>query len=260
MTKMRYTEEELEEAKEFLRRRMDNELSMQRDVESLLTEYAERLLNLLFMGAGEDVINALVDELAAELLDDCEILAVDEHDKQDAILLYMLGERNGDNLEGRIRKRCRTLLAEITAVYAAGRILDIAKDKLLASVVENFKHPWDNPVITDAREMILRGLAAGDPEDFGQPHFGRGVEVSSLGALQSITTYAVADAWMWWGYEDALERGAKGYFVERGSSYPCDECQSHVGIFYPMDDEDNRPQYHRSCKCYVVYSYVERYA
>ena len=95
MTKMRYTEEELEEAKEFLRRRMENELSMQRDVESLLTEYAERLLNLLFMGAGEDVINALVDELAAELLDDCEILAVDEHDKQDAILLYMLGERNG---------------------------------------------------------------------------------------------------------------------------------------------------------------------
>lgn len=257
---MRYTEEELEQAREFLRRRMENEVSMQHDVENLLALYASLLLDLLYSGAGEDSINALIDELAAELLDDCETLAVDEHDRRDAILLYMLGERSGDTLAGRIRGRCLTFLAEVTAVYQAGRILAVTKEKALASVVENFKHPWENPIVTDAREMILRGAAAGDPEEFEQPHFGRGVEVSSFGALQSITTYAVADAWMWWGYEDALARGAKGYFVERGSSYPCDECDSHTGIFYPMDDEDNRPQYHMNCRCVVVYSYVERYA
>ena len=79
-------------------------------------------------------------------------------------------------------------------------------------------------------------------------------------AIEKIADFAIGDAWMYWGWLDARDKGAKGYFVERGSSYPCDECQSHVGIFYPIEDEENRPQYHRNCCCYVVYSYVERYA
>ena len=254
---MRYTENELEQAKEFLRRRIENELSMRNAVEDVLDDYAERLLNLLYMNAGHDMIDALIDEMVAELMDDCELLAVDEHDRRDAILLYMKGERNGDTLEGRIAKRCRTFLAEVTAVYAAGRMLGMLKDRLLASVRENLKHPWNNPVLVEVREKITKGELAGSLDDFAEPHFGRGVEISSLGALQTITSYAVADAWMWWYHEDALARGAKGYYVDRGSSYDCLECDSHTGIFYPIDDEENRPQYHLNCCCIVVYTYVE---
>ena len=87
---------------------------------------------------------------------------------------------------------------------------------------------------------------------------GKGVEISSFGALDTILTTGIADAWMYWGYEDALARGAKGYFVERGSSYPCDECDSHCGVFHYITDEDNRPQFHAHCCCYIVYSYTER--
>ena len=223
---MTYTDDELEAAKDFLRRRIDSELSMKRDVEDLLGEYAEALLLLLF---------------------------------RDALLAYLLGERGGDTLEGRIDKRCHTFFNEVAAVFLAGRLLGgYSVSDLAAAVRENMKHPWDNPVLVEVRERIASGDIAGSLDDFAEPHFGSGVEISSMGALQTLTAFAVADAWMWFGYEDARARGAKGYYVVRGSSYPCDECDSHTGIFYPIGDDDDRQQYHLNCRCMVVYSYAER--
>lgn len=255
----RYTEEELEQAKEFLRRRIESELSMKRDVEDLLGKYAESLLDLLFRNAPQEDINILIDELCADLLSDCFLLGVDDRDDdRKKILIYMNSERNGNNLDGRISERCRTFFREVYAVYLAGRLLGLDKRSLLSSIRENFKHPWDNGVLTEVRDKILGGEVAGNIADFTEPHFGTGHETSSMGALQTLTGYAVADAWMWWQYDDARARGAKGYFVVRGSSYPCAECDSHTGIFYPIGDDDNRPQYHMNCCCVVVYTYVER--
>jgi hypothetical protein len=256
----RYTEEELEDAKDFLRRRIDSELSMKHDVEELLGQYAILLLRLLDRAATQSRINALLDELIAQLLEDCYILGVDDNPlRHNAILLWMNSERGGDTLEGRVRKRVKTFFNEVFAVYAAYRLLgmDTGLEALAATIVANMKSPWENPVLVEVREAIASGAVGGDIEEFEAPHFGRGVEVSSAGALETITGFAVADAWMWWGHEEALSNGANGYYVVRGSSYPCEECNSHTGIFYPIDDENNRPQYHQNCCCMVVYTYKE---
>lgn len=253
-----YTDEEYQAAKAYLKDRLRNEQSMSRDIEVLLISYASSLLSAMFDNASDEDIEQLVSDLVSEILADCETLAVDEHGDRDGILMYMLGERNGDTLEGRISKRCHTFLNEITAVYLAGKLLGLNKTTLLSSVMANFKHPWDNEVLVAVREKIQRGDVAGNLEDFAEPHFGKGIEISSLGALDTLTEFAIGDAWMYWEHEDALARGAKGYFVERGSSYPCEECDSHCGIFYPMSDTDNRPQYHNHCCCIVIYTYVER--
>lgn len=258
MAQIRYTDEELEQAKDFLRRRIESELSMHRDVEDVLTEYAEKLLDLLFRDATQDEIDVLVDEMCAQLLSDCFILGVDDRqDDREAILLWMNSERNGDTLEGRIDKRGQTWLNEIFAVYAAGKLLGLDRGSLLSSIKANMKHPWDNEVLVAVREKIRRGEVSGNIEDFEEPHFGTGHEISSMGALQTITGFAISDAWMWWQYEDARKQGARGYFVERGSNFPCEECDSHTGVFFPIGDEDNRPQYHRNCCCIVIYTYVD---
>ena len=254
----RYSEEELEEAKAYLRDRLRNERSMAADVESLLTLWAGYLLSALERGASDDEIESIIADLVAALLDDCETLAVDEHDRRDAILLYMNGERHGKTLEGRVGERCHTYFNEIAAVYAAGRLLGMNTSSLLPVIKDYMEKPWTNPVLETVREKIRRGEVAGDVKAFESPHFGSGIEIASLGALKTITGFAIADAWMWWAYENALSRGARGYYVVRGSSYPCDECDSHTGIFYPIGDEDNRPQYHLNCCCMVVYSYVDR--
>lgn len=257
----RYTEQELEAAKDFLRRRIDSELSMSNDVEYLLGEYAEALLELLFRDAPQESINALVDELISQLIEDCYVLGVDERDDdRAAIMLWMNGERGGETLEGRVEKRVHSFVVEVAAVFFASRLLGSTKGvgALAATIRTHLKKPWDNPILKEVREKIAKGELSGDISQFEAPHFGRGVEVSSMGALQTITSYAVADAWMQWEYEDARKNGAIGYYVLRGSSYPCDECDSHTGVFYYITDDSNRPQYHLNCCCYVVYSYLER--
>lgn len=254
-----YTDRELSDAEDFLRRRIESEVSMQNDVADLLAIYAAMLLQLWYRGASAEEVNALVDELIEQLIDDCYILGVDDRDgRRSAIMLWMNSERGGDTMEGRIQKRVNTFIIELGAVYIAARMLGIAQERALQSVRDNFKHPWDNPILEEVREKIVLGELAGDIGQFTEPHFGQGVEISSYGALQKITAYHVADAWMWWQYEEARDNGATGYYVVRGSDYPCDECDSHTGIFYPMDDEMNRPQYHMNCCCIVVYTYTDR--
>ena len=254
-----YTPEELEAAKDFLRKRLESEQSMSADVERLLYTYAGYLLSALFSNASDEDIELLIQDLIEQLMADCELLAIDEReDKRDAILLYMLGERNGDTLEGRVNKRCHTLFNEVFAVYTAGKLLGWDETSLLSSIKANFEHPWDNEVLIALREKINRGEIDADISDFEEAHYGKGIEISSLGALQTMLGYAIADAWTWWQYEDAKEKGAKGYHVVRGSSYPCDICNLHTGIFYPISDEENKPQYHAHCCCLVVYSYVDR--
>lgn len=47
--------------------------------------------------------------------------------------------------------------------------------------------------------------------------------------------------------DDSIE----GFYVMRGSSYPCDLCDSMVG-FHPITDENLLPQYHAHCACIAV--------
>ena len=254
-----YTPEELEAAKDFLRRRLESEQSMSADVERLLYTYAGYLLSALFNGESDEDVELLIQDLIEQLMADCELLAVDEReDKRDAILLYMNSERNGDTLEGRVGNRCHTFFNEVYAVYMAGKLVGWDEKSLLSSIKSNLEHPWDNEVLVAVREKISRGEIDADIEDFEEAHYGKGVEISSLGALQTMLGFAIADAWTWWQYEDAKEKGAKGYHVVRGSSYACEICDSHTGIFYPISDEENKPQYHAHCCCLVVYSYVDR--
>lgn len=257
-----YTELQLEEAKAYLRDRLRNQKSMSMRVEALLTLYAEYLLNALSSSIGGNVENdveLLVEDLIEQIWDDCVLLAQDEHDRKDMILAYISRDIAGDNLNGRVTSRVRTFAAEITAVYGAGRLLDYSYQKMLSSIKDNLKDPWHNPIITEAKEKADNGeITIPDGLDLEEPHFGQGSPISSLLALDFICETAIADGWMEWLYLDKKDNGAKGYFVLRGSSYPCEECQSHVGIFWPIDNKDHYPPFHRSCVCYVVFSDVER--
>lgn len=254
-----YTQEELEEAKEFLRRRLDSERSMRRDVERLLEVYAAILLDLYLQNIGNDDISVLIDGLIAALLEDCHTLGVDERtDKRNDILAYMDSELGGDTLEGRINKRCHTFADEVAVVATAGILLHKTRNDILASIVGNFKHPYDNELLKEVRTEIEEGRVSYDYHYFDSPHYGSGTEISSMGALQTITSFAVADAWMDWQYHDAVDRGAKGYYVLRGSSYDCDLCDDNVAHgFFSIDEEPPVPT-HSHCCCYLVYTYVER--
>lgn len=257
-----YTDEMLEEAKAYLRDRIRNQQSMSHRIEELLTLYAEYLLNALFSSIGGNVENdveLLVEDLIEQIWNDCVLLAEDEHDRKPLILAYISRDIEGDNLRGRIGERVRTFAAEVVAVCVAGRILGHNYETILSSVVGSLRDPWNNPILVAARTERDRGnITIPDDVDIDEHHYGKGVAVSSETALEWMTEHAIAEGWMHWLYLDKRERGAKGYFVERGSSYNCPLCDSMCGVFRDISDTEHLPPFHLSCCCFVVYSFVDR--
>lgn len=237
-----YTDEQLEEAMAYLRRRIESELSMEADVERLLVEYAALLVDVMMRNNTTDYENdedveLLVQDLIDRLIDDCYLLGVDEReDRRNEIVAYMDSARGEDTLEGRISKRCWTFAGEVSAVVSAARKLHAKGAEITDSIIENLKHPYDNGFL----------------EGTDKPQYGRGVETSSMGALETITAYAIADVWMWEWFNQ--HKDAKGYYVVRGSSYPCDECDEAVRTGpHPLDDIEHFAPLHPHCKCAVVF-------
>lgn len=244
-----YTKEQLEEAKDYIRRRLNNELSMEHDIDSLLTEYAVYLVEL--MVDGEDY-EFLIEDLIERILADCYLLGVDEREEhRSGIMAYMNSIRGGSTLEERVRERCRTFAEEVEATVLAGITLDKSRDEILDAVLSDMKHPWDNAILTEARDLRQSGSKTFESQ-IDAPSFGRGVEISSSGALKTITAYAIADAWMFDLH--FTHKDATGYYVVRGSSYPCDECDeaAHTGP-HPMDDWTHFTPLHPHCVCAVVF-------
>lgn len=254
MEKVMYTQKEYDDAMELMRQRVRNELSMTRDVEMLLEAYAGYILDALYRGDSDEDIKLLIEDLVMSIMDDCRLLSVDEHDVDEGIMAIVFGGE-GSSVEDRVKERVRTFLEEVTAVYSAGEILQMDESSVLESVKENMEHPWDNEFVREVHGMIERGEVEGDAEYYEERHYGKGVPTSSKVAIEFITASAVAETWNEWGWRSASEGGAKGYYVVRGSSFPCEECDSHTGRFFSIDDKDHLPQYHRSCRCFVVYCY-----
>lgn len=261
MSERTYTEEQLEEAKEYLRDRLRNEQSMSADVLHLLVLYASYLLDALFGNYSDYDVEMLIADLVEQLLADVELLAVDEHDRDDEILAFINREIGGNDLKERINERCHTFLDEIATVYLTGKLLGHNKQTMLSSIKGSLKNPWDNPILIAARTEKERGTTAfPDSLDLEPRSYGQGVAVSSLSALDLITTHAIAEGWNEYLHLEAKDGGAVGYFVVRGSSYPCDECDEAASFFHPIDDLNYLPCLHPHCVCCAVYVYNERYA
>ena len=248
-----YGIKEQKEAQDYIRQRLENEYAMDNAVDDVMASFVKMYLDLLYSGASQEELDALIDDLALQLLDDCETLAVDEHEKnRQDIIAFITKEWNGMTLDERIRERCKTFADEIFLLFVVGRLLGKAESAIRSSIIQNWNKPYQNPLIDEAKEFAAKGKIT-VPVSLEQPHFGQGVPISSHKAIGDITRYAVVQGWGWHDYTEHKE-DAVGYVVQRGSSFPCDVCDSHVG-YHEIDDEDNLPMFHNHCRCYVIWVY-----
>lgn len=262
MTEYTYTDEQLQAALKYGKDRNECINSMTADVLRLLLKYAEELLKDLFRNATDYEIEMTIADLISELLMDCETLAVDEHkDRKEAILAFILRTENESSLEERVKHRAHTFLDEVATVYLAGKLMRMNYETLLSSIKHNLENPWNNPVLIAARAAKQRGTVAfPDTLDLEPRSYGQGVPVSSLKALTFNTCHAIAEGWNEYQHLNAAADGAVGYFVVRGSGYPCEVCDNAASFFHPIDDLSYLPCLHLHCVCCAVYVYNERYA
>lgn len=248
-----YGIKEQKEALDYARHRMENEVSMQGDIDDLLSSMARLLVSMLAVGVSEDEIDSLVNIVTDRICEDCEILAVDEHtDERDGIIAFINREWGGMTLKERVRGRVRTFADEVALLMVVGKLLGKSDGAILATVPKNWDKPFGNPIIIEARDKVARGELR-VPVSLDTPSYGQGVPVSSRKALGDICGHALAEGWGWYDYYEHKD-AALGYVVQRGSSYPCDVCDGYVG-YHDISDEESLPMYHNHCRCYVIWVY-----
>lgn len=252
-----YTNEQLEEAKSYILQRERNVRSIIVDIDRIFDRYVDILLTAVINQKSDAEIEELLAEITEQVYQDCLLLAVDEHDRKDTIIAFISRPyEDGVSLRERLQYRVNSWWKEIAVVWLACGLLRKGKAAALTSIKANYLHPYDNSIIQDARRQAHKGLFAGVNNDaFDIPTFGKGIPVSSKIALRNIGGHAIAEGWNEWAHLNAVDNGAIGYYVVRGSSYPCDICDSAASHFHPIEDLDYLPCLHLHCMCVPVYVY-----
>lgn len=241
---------DIESAKEYMRQRLDAEHSMAYNLESLMREAAERIVaicyaanvspkgfnyNLLSLSA-QRKIDEVIEWLRGLIDDYFQTLAIAEHtDTEDEVLPLILGENHGETFAERLDGYCTKYKNELMLLIGAGLFLGVTEPALTTSIKENIRHPYANQLLADGIDAPIT--------------YGRGRTNSMFTAISDLTRFGIAQAWMWNQYINNRKSGCVGWFVMRGSSYPCELCDSYVGFH---SDESELPPYHGHCACFAV--------
>lgn len=254
------TNKEIEEAKSYLRNRLEAEGSMRSNLTRYMREAASRIVDIsykynippsMFRFSTDkrlkEEVDAVIDWLKAQIEEAAYTLAVaaDEEDEESTLLPYISGNDYGKTFRQRNDLYCQRFKYELEGAIAAGLLLGVAKDKLKKSIYDNLHAPYANPYFRQAlkdRSMATRLQSKGISYGIGHTN-------AMFNALQLLSTQTISRAWMkHWG---DLHQGATGFYSYRGSRYPCGLCDSMVG-WHPISDYMGG--WHPRCCCYFVFT------
>lgn len=252
------TKNDIRQATEYLRQRLEAEGSMRHNLELYMKEAASRIADIsymykippkLFRFSADKELEREVDEVIRWLKSKIEeatyILATAYGEEKDRdIIAFITAENHGKTFAQREDIYCQRFKYELEGIIAAGLLLEIGKDNLVRSIGTYIKMPYANPIFREA----LKEHSSATRLQTGGISYGVGRAVSMFNALDSLTGYAVMQGWMkHWGI---LHAGATGFFSRRGSSYPCGTCDNMVG-YHPI--EEYRGGWHLRCKCVFIF-------
>lgn len=263
------SQQDIDAAKQFILQREENARMLEDKIDELLADAAEKIVIICYRydvdpqklyiasGFNEQMMNEIaevMDELEEEILAMMQEYATrftKDRDRINALLLWMAslgrGNRNlRDTLEGYLYKFMKDLEAAIAALRFADATMADAVTKVKTNLHTIYTMPEVMAAFKNASEFAAtyiqsRGVQKG------------GVGLSNNGST-NVTNMARLTLQMVWMRSRRLEMeedGAAGFYVLRGSNYPCDYCDSKVG-FHPMTDIDYFPPFHGHCCCYVV--------
>lgn len=263
------TQEDIRAAKQFILRRNEYARLLEGKVDECLADAAEEITKICYRYNVDPMtfsissqyneqmmqeISDVMDEAEADILSliyEYSTQATDnsDHISQLAAWIATLGRGNRnlqDTLDGYLYKAMKDWEAAIAAMRYAELAMADAVTK-----IKNYLHGiYTMPEVRSAFNIAndfnatyirSRGVMAG------------GVGLSNNGST-NVTNMARITLQMAWMREQGIEfneSGAAGYYVLRGSGYPCSLCDDAVG-FHLMTDMSFFPPIHPHCCCYVV--------
>lgn len=263
------TQEDITSGKQFILRREDYARVLEAKVDVCLANAAQEIVTICYkynVDPQKFSISSQYNEQVmaeiAEVMDNAEEEILDyiyeystsvttdrEHINMLAAWMATLGRGNKnlqDTLDGYLYKAMKDWEAAIAALRYANVAMAAAVTKVKSHLHSIYTMPevratFDHADDFNATYIRSKGVQKG------------AVGISNNGST-NVTNMAKITLQMAWMKGLSMEHeddGAAGYYVLRGSSYPCNLCDSMVG-FHKMEDIDGYPPYHGHCCCYAI--------
>lgn len=264
------TDEDVKNGKDFVLRRNEYAITLSNRIDDVLDEMIERIVTICYrygidpktftisdvynpdmMQEISDVMDEIKEEMIS-LIGEYSTGVTTDKDRMALLLAWMLslGTRNRnftETLEGYLLKTLHDLEAALAAM--AAKKMEMAE---MITTLKLYKHQiYTIPMVLEAFRHT---------EDFSARYIlSLGVQEGAVGLSNNGSTNVVNMAkttlqmvWMRSHRMDYEESGAVGYYVLRGSLFPCPNiCEPQVG-FHRIDDKDGFPPYHPRCSCWTI--------
>lgn len=269
------TMDDVNAAKEYVLERARAEIALASKVDDILKEYAEQMIRVCYkynidpqnfsFGANDNMrreIYALLDDLLEELLSLIEEESVPQKKKNKhygALIDWMvtLGTHNKD-LRWTTSYYISRFSKDVEALVAAMRYAKYDVNKAVLRALPILHTLYVSPEVMAAmksgKPFSADGIRTGGTKYDPFTHRPT-VGLSKYGATNLVTMArsTLAKTWMKSEFMEAEDEGMGGYYVFRGSSYPCSHiCDLECGWFHPMSRGMVCPL-HSSCQCWVLY-------
>ena len=152
---------------------------------------------------------------------------------------------DGKTIADRIDLYISNFKTEIETYIAIGLANGYSANKIYNLWLSNKKKPYDYLLI---RQNIGKFAAKGLNKDL---NIGRGYTASSFMGFKDLEMNNTFQAYNYglnkiWKEDEKID----GWYTIRGSNYPCEECDSHVGEFH--DKSEIFYGYHPRCCCIMI--------
>ena len=164
----------------------------------------------------------------------CKILGIGSEN----IESFLVSDIYGKTTSERNSVYLANFAEDIVRMVKAGAIMGYSDQQLLSSIRTGYKDPYHTSVITKAKRKDI---------NIDIPSYGKGYCRNAYQNIVRNASQVIALAWGRAEQEYGQENKAIGYFVYRGSSYPCEACDSLVG--YMHDIKTMVIPQHPRCQC-----------
>lgn len=267
------TQQELDNGKDYVKRRNDTALALTAIINNILQDLLEDIFYLCYNDNTKGVDFKITDdesrfEEISELMDDAmeEIFAnIQEYSlkcsdnglRLNMLLLYLLSLGRGDNnLKSTLGTYMKRFLYDVEALIAAYKNAGYSITTAITKAKTSIRNVYQQPEVKAAYKvpgMRATYIASrGIHYDFGTGKATVGLSANGATNVIYLAETTLKMVWMRSEALDFKEKGAAGYYQLRGSSYPCQLCDSEVGFHLGVDKIISDPYPHPHCCCYRI--------
>lgn len=261
---------DIEIARYYAKRRMEKEEQLTREMLQKYLYAFSRVLQLAYSSGVpptrftfeknlqlNNKVDKVMNRLVADLYNIIEnfsftqlALAQAKNDREEDLDIVAFINRpiNGKDINGRLAEYSENAKLEFEAYVAAGLLLSKPINAVLSEYKTYFNNPYGSPLVKAtfglkvseiaSKRLLTRGVS-----------FGAGKYIASFSAFNRLGLGTTDFAFNYADNEYMRRNGALGYQVYRGSSYPCEACDSNTG-FHPISDQSL--PVHSRCLCFAV--------